>query len=404
MKSEWHKVPLRELVGYISKGIAPIYSEKSTGTTISVLNQKCNRNFQISYAEARLHNMTQKKVPDERLIRKDDILINSTGTGTAGRVAQIRSVPCRTTVDGHMIILRANEKVMQRYLGYAIKAHQSEILQLDEGSTGQTELNRERLLDEIMICYPESIIVQEKIVTICECNDQKIVENKKINDNLEQQAVALFKSWFVDFSLFGGTVPENWEDTTLENITTLITRGIAPKYSDNSDQTVVNQKCIRNHTIDLSLARTHTPKAINEKWLKFGDLLINSTGDGTLGRVAQVWFAPKALTVDSHVTIVRPAREELIFYIGLWGILHEKEIESLHTGSTGQTELPRDRVKMLKLLLPDNISLSRFNSIITPMASTIISNQEENQKLASLRDTLLPKLMSGEIDVSNIQF
>ena len=63
MKSEWHKVPLRELVGYISKGIAPIYSEKSTGTTISVLNQKCNRNFQISYAEARLHNMTQKKVP-----------------------------------------------------------------------------------------------------------------------------------------------------------------------------------------------------------------------------------------------------------------------------------------------------------------------------------------------------
>ena len=404
MKSEWHKVPLRELVGYISKGIAPIYSEKSTGTTISVLNQKCNRNFQISYAEARLHNMTQKKVPVERLIRKDDILINSTGTGTAGRVAQIRSVPCRTTVDGHMIILRANEKVMQRYLGYAIKAHQSEILQLDEGSTGQTELNRERLLDEIMICYPESIIVQEKIVTIFECIDQKIVVNKKINDNLEQQTVALFKSWFVDFSLFGGTVPENWEDTTLENITTLITRGIAPKYSDNSDQTVVNQKCIRNHTIDLSLARTHTPKAINEKWLKFGDLLINSTGDGTLGRVAQVWFAPKALTVDSHVTIVRPAREELIFYIGLWGILHEKEIESLHTGSTGQTELPRDRVKMLKLLLPDNISLSRFNSIITPMASTIISNQEENQKLASLRDTLLPKLMSGEIDVSNIQF
>lgn len=132
--------------------------------------------------------------------------------------------------------------------------------------------------------------------------------------------------------------------------------------------------------------------------------MINSTGDGTLGRVAQVWFTPKALTVDSHVTIVRPAREELIFYIGLWGILHEKEIESLHTGSTGQTELPRDRVKMLKLLLPDNISLSRFNSIITPMASTIISNQEENQKLASLRDTLLPKFMSGEIDVSNIQF
>lgn len=257
-------------------------------------------------------------------------------------------------------------------------------------------------LQKLMIPIP-SERERKSIVGFANSISEKIRCNAKVNDNLEQQAVALFKSWFVDFSLFGGTVPENWEDTTLENITTLITRGIAPKYSDNSDQTVVNQKCIRNHTIDLSLARSHTPKAINEKWLQFGDLLINSTGDGTLGRVAQVWFAPKALTVDSHVTIVRPAREELIFYIGLWGILHEKEIESLHTGSTGQTELPRDRVKMLKLLLPDNISLSRFNSIIAPMTSTIISNQEENQKLANLRDTLLPKLMSCEIGVANIQ-
>ena len=269
------------------------------------------------------------------------------------------------------------------------------------GSSGRQRV-QQPVLENLELVVPE-LPKQKRIGGFLAAIDDKIALNAKINDNLEQQAVALFKSWFVDFSLFGGTVPENWEDTTLENITTLITRGIAPKYSDNSDQTVVNQKCIRNHTIDLSLARTHTPKAINEKWLKFGDLLINSTGDGTLGRVAQVWFAPKALTVDSHVTIVRPAREELIFYIGLWGILHEKEIESLHTGSTGQTELPRDRVKMLKLLLPDNISLSRFNSIIAPMASTIISNQEENQKLASLRDTLLPKLMSGEIDVSSIQ-
>ena len=269
------------------------------------------------------------------------------------------------------------------------------------GSSGRQRV-QQPVLENLELVVPE-LPEQKRIGGFLATIDDKIALNAKINDNLEQQAVALFKSWFVDFSLFGGTVPENWEDTTLENITTLITRGIAPKYSDNSDQTVVNQKCIRNHTIDLSLARTHTPKAINEKWLKFGDLLINSTGDGTLGRVAQVWFAPKALTVDSHVTIVRPAREELIFYIGLWGILHEKEIESLHTGSTGQTELPRDRVKKLKLLLPDNISLSRFNSIIAPMASTIISNQEENQKLASLRDTLLPKLMSGEIDVSSIQ-
>ena len=303
-----------------------------------------------------------------------------------------------------MVLLRANERICDKH--YLLYGLQSQFVQhqisWSEG-TGTTVSNlRIPHLEQIRVPYVP-LDQQKKISSVLYALEDKIENNRKLNDNLEQQAVALFKSWFIDFSLFGGTVPENWEDTTLENITTLITRGIAPKYSDNSDQTVVNQKCIRNHTIDLSLARTHTPKAINEKWLKFGDLLINSTGDGTLGRVAQVWFAPKALTVDSHVTIVRPAREELIFYIGLWGILHEKEIESLHTGSTGQTELPRDRVKMLKLLLPDDSSLSRFNSIIAPMTSTIISNQEENQKLANLRDTLLPKLMSGVIDVANVQ-
>ncbi len=189
---------------------------------------------------------------------------------------------------------------------------------------------------------------------------------------------------------------------TLENITSLVTRGIAPKYCDESDQLVLNQKCIRDHMVDLAPARHHIPKKISEKWLQKGDLLINSTGQGTLGRAAQIWFDPINMTVDSHVTIVRPNTEKLIYYIGLWGILHEREIESLHTGSTGQTELPRDRVKSIELILPDDNTLERFNSVVEPITELIISNQKENIRLANLRDNLLPKLMSGEIDVSNI--
>lgn len=403
MTSEWHEVPLRELVGYISKGIAPSYAEEASETTIRVLNQKCNRNFRISYGDSRLHDTLKKKVPPERYVKPDDILINSTGAGTAGRIAQIEDVPSATTIDGHMILIRSNRKVTQKFLGYALKAHQWEVLQLDEGSTGQTELNRDRLLDEIMINYPVSFDEQNAIVGTLESIDRKLIVNEQLNDNLQQQAAAIFRSWFVDCAPFGGKAPDEWENVTLEDITALVSRGITPKYADDTDQIVINQKCIRNHTIDLSLARTHTPKIINEKWLRFGDLLINSTGDGTLGRAAQVWFQPKNLTVDSHVTIARPAKENLIFYIGLWGILHEKEIESLHTGSTGQTELPRDRVKAMELLLPDNETLDRFNGLITPMAAAIVANQEENNRLAALRDAILPKLMSGEIDVTDIQ-
>lgn len=244
---------------------------------------------------------------------------------------------------------------------------------------------------------------QQKIVGLLNKLDKKININKEINDNLQQQAQALFKLWFVEHSPFDSVEPKEWKNVNLEDITSLISRGIAPKYSDGSAQMVINQKCIRNHMIDLSLARAHTPKAINEKWLRFGDLLINSTGDGTLGRTAQVWFQPQNLTVDSHVTIVRPIKENLIFYIGLWGILHEREIESLHTGSTGQTELPRERVKALELLLPDDETLDRFNTLVAPMTDAIVSNQEESNRLAALRNVLLPKLMSGEIDVTDIQ-
>lgn len=222
-----------------------------------------------------------------------------------------------------------------------------------------------------------------------------------LNNNLLQQASSIFKAWFIDPDI---SEHEDWQMVTLEDITSLVTRGIAPKYSDESDQIVINQKCIRDHMLDLSPARKHLPKKINEKWLKKGDLLINSTGQGTLGRAAQIWFDPVNMTVDSHVTIVRPKNEKLIYYIGIWGILHEREIESLHTGSTGQTELPRDRVKGLELLLPDENALDQFNSVVKPITEFIISNQNENIRLADLRDSLLPKLMSGEIDVSDINF
>ena len=94
-----------------------------------------------------------------------------------------------------------------------------------------------------------------------------------------QQAVAIFKSWFVEYSPFDGIAPKEWETVNLEKITSLISRGIAPKYSDNSDQTVINQKCIRDHMIDLSQARTHTPKVINEKWLRFRDVLLQCLHD-----------------------------------------------------------------------------------------------------------------------------
>lgn len=322
--------------------------------------------------------------------------------GTIGKTAIVpKSFDGCNLVRATALIDIDNELIAKWVKYYIDSSAGQSYIEQNLNTTVQPTLNIKSLVQMPIPFFDESIM--KGTVSLLSSLDDKIRVNNKINDNLQQQAAAIFRSWFVDCAPFGGKAPDEWENVTLEDITALVSRGITPKYADDTDQIVINQKCIRNHTIDLSLARTHTPKIINEKWLRFGDLLINSTGDGTLGRAAQVWFQPKNLTVDSHVTIARPAKENLIFYIGLWGILHEKEIESLHTGSTGQTELPRDRVKAMELLLPDNETLDRFNGLITPMAAAIVANQEENNRLAALRDAILPKLMSGEIDVTDIQ-
>lgn len=348
-----------------------------------------------SYTDDEHFNLRVKRA----IPRSGDIII--TREAPMGEVGMIpERIEC--CLGQRMVLLRTNPDICDNY--YLLYSLQSKFVQhqisWSEG-TGTTVSNlRIPHLEQLKIPYVP-LKKQRLVASVLKSIEEKIILNEQINNNLLQQASSIFKAWFIDPDI---SEHEDWQMVTLEDITSLVTRGIAPKYSDESDQIVINQKCIRDHMLDLSPARKHLPKKINEKWLKKGDLLINSTGQGTLGRAAQIWFDPVNMTVDSHVTIVRPKNEKLIYYIGIWGILHEREIESLHTGSTGQTELPRDRVKGLELLLPDENALDQFNSVVKLITEFIISNQNENIRLADLRDSLLPKLMSGEIDVSDINF
>lgn len=371
---------------------------------IPVLNGSNLEGFELS--EKSFRYVTEEKADSLKKANayKGDVVI--THRGTLGQIVYIPKTAQRVryVISQSQFRVKCNKKVLPEYFVYYFHTPIGQHKLLSNASqVGVPALARpSSTFQKIEIEIPD-LETQRKVVKLIGSLQTRIKTNAEINDNLQQQAAAIFRSWFVDYVPFGGTVPDEWKNVTLEDITTLVSRGITPKYADDTGQIVINQKCIRNHMIELSFARSHRPKVINNKWLQFGDLLINSTGDGTLGRAAQVWFQPHNLTVDSHVTIVRPAAENMIFYIGLWGTQHEKEIESLHTGSTGQTELPRDRVKAIELLLPDKETLERFNALIAPMAAAIVSNQEENNRLASIRDALLPKLMSGKIDVSAIQ-
>ena len=403
MKSEWKTVELSDVIIDIAAG--PFGSNLKVSCFVPygfpIIDGANLKGFKV------IDNVT-KFVTEEKarslarsIAKRGDVVVTISGTlGQIAYIPQDSEFPEYLCSQRQFRVTFDESRVYVPYLVFYFHTYegQNKILSF-ANQTGVPALSQPlKNFKKIIVNLPD-LQTQKKIAKVIEDLNDKIALNNKINDNLEQQAEALFKAWFFDYLPFGGEMPPEWTNSTIEELTSLVSRGIAPKYTENSDQVVINQKCIRDHRIDLSLARTHTPKKINEKWLQFGDLLINSTGEGTLGRTAQVWFNPEKMTVDSHVTIVRPKSKELIYYIGFWGLLHEREIESLHTGSTGQTELPRERIKAMELVLPDQETLAKFNAIVQPMTETIINNQDQNNKLAALRDALLPKLMNGEIEL-----
>ena len=136
----WAVRPLRDLAGYLSRGIGPSYVESGG---ICVLNQKCIRDQRIDFSKARRHNEAKKPI-DGRLLRRLDVLMNSTGVGTLGRAAQLWHLPEPSIVDSHVTVLRAAPEVDPWFFGVGLTGREAEIESLAEGSTGQTERSEER--------------------------------------------------------------------------------------------------------------------------------------------------------------------------------------------------------------------------------------------------------------------
>jgi type I restriction enzyme, S subunit len=195
------------------------------------------------------------------------------------------------------------------------------------------------------------------------------------------------------------------DDVELGTVVEFFSRGVAPRYTEDESQLrVLNQKCVRDGRVSLGPSRrTLAVKVPAQKLLKIHDVLVNSTGMGTLGRVA-CWTNPEAATVDSHVTIVRfnPAKIDPVC-AGFAMLDAEPEIEALGEGSTGQTELSRAQLSALRIALPSSELSAFLRPVLDALESSGASALEESLSLVELRDTLLPKLMSGEMRVRDAE-
>ena len=184
---------------------------------------------------------------------------------------------------------------------------------------------------------------------------------------------------------------KEWKTYKLGEITEFIGRGISPSYNETIGVVVVNQRCIREGNVTLTASRYHDDrkKKINEdKKLQKFDILINSTGTGTLGRVAQFLFDDGVYTTDSHVTIVRPKTIANSLFLSYYLKNKQAEIENLAEGSTGQTELPRKSVMNIDVDLPNKETQQRIASILSSLDDKIELNRQTNQTLERIAQTL----------------
>lgn len=396
---KYKEVNLGELISFVSKGIPPKYIETKSDNTIVVLNQRTNRNFQIDYSLSRLNDLSKKKVPTNKILIDYDVLINSTGVGTAGRVAQLVKVPELTTVDGHMIIVRPDEeKIDPLYLGYALKAQQVKIEGLQEGSTGQTELNRQRLLNDIIIQFPESRKLQQDISRLFFSLDEKIENNKKINHHLEQIGQELFEEIYYDGS-----------SAQLGDIISTLESGSRPKGGAETDgiPSIGAENIERfgqyDYTKEKFISLEYFQK-LKRGIVHSGDVLLYKDGAYT-GKVSMALddFPHAQCAINEHIFILRPNELAPSSFFLYFLLLHDKNKQALFSRASSKAAQPglnQTEVKTLPILLPKTEMITKFESTIAPVMHQIAKNANENRKLITLQKALLPKLLSGETSVN----
>ena len=207
----------------------------------------------------------------------------------------------------------------------------------------------------------------------------------------------------------GEELPDGWAAATLAEVAIYIQRGKSPKYTEYSELPVVNQKCVRWHGIDREFVKYIHPdqfgKWEEKRFLQNGDLLWNSTGTGTFGRAALVHLKDgERLVADSHVTIVRAAQGIEPKYVHYWvmGPAVQNSIEAMQSGSTNQVELAAKDINRISVVVPSDRLLAEYQSLVGKNFELVHGLFSANAHLGEARDILLPRLMTGMIDVEEL--
>jgi type I restriction enzyme S subunit len=303
-----------------------------------------------------------------------------------------------------------NQRVDPKFLYYTLRPRKQELLSFGSSTGVRTPILNKSSFSNLKVALPP-LPIQRRIGVTLGAYDDLIEVNRRRIALLEELTRRLFEEWFVHFrfpshedhgvvEVDGSKLPFGWIKRRLDTLCDLISRGISPTYDDNASGLVISQKCIRDGKLSLKQARHQSKPVPGPKLVRPGDILVNSTGTGTLGRVAQVVEVPEYTTTDSHVTIIRAGGRLRTEYLGAAVGRIQPLFESMAVGATNQMELNKSRIEAIELVVPTENILAKFASFSTAQRALVHKFQTANDVLERSRDLLLPRLVSGELQIS----
>lgn len=366
-------------------------------------------------------DLKNKKLPSraKRKVKRNNI-IYSTVRPYQLHYGIIREQPENFLVSTGFVVIDVNENIaLPDYIYYILtQTEMTEHLHaIGEQSVSAYPSIKSSDIENLEIALP-GIEEQEKIVSILGSIDKKISENQRINDNLEQQAQAIFKSWFVDFEPFNGSMPDDWDIVSFDTIIdfqngyAFQSKELLNEVFPNAYQVFKQGHIARGGGFIPDGTKSWFPKDSADKLQKFilkkGDILMAMTdmkdNVAILGNTA-IMPLDDSYIVNQRVGHIRPNGYKGISYPFIYLLTNSKDFLSdlrSRANSGVQVNLSSAEIKSSKTILPSREINDAFTNISIPMFEIMIKNQLENQSLAQLRDTLLPKLMSGKLDISTM--
>ena len=421
---------ISELSTLLKRGITPSYTDE---LKVMVINQKCIRDYKLNLDLARYTDPEKKKIADEKYLKSYDVLVNSTGVGTLGRVAQISEVNRPVTSDSHVTIVRPDDQTIDPlYFGYCLKSRQKHIEALGEGSTGQTELSRV-LLGDMEIEILEDFREQKVVANFFKAIDDKIELNQQMNEILEDIAKTLFKSWFIDFDpvrakaegrptglskeisdLFPdsfedsevGEIPKDWKIKKISDIFE-VKKGSTPATKNTEFWEPEEHKWVspRDLSQNPSIFLFDSARGISKVGLqkiRSGLLPDNTVMMSSRAPIGLLGISGINCALGTGIFAIPPKN---IMSYGLTYFFVGNQIRKLKQLSIGSTfeEVSLKIFNNLMIVFPNDEILTATKNIFDDFFKKIKTNTLEIKTLTNIRDTLLPKLISGGLKISDAE-